>query len=67
MQDRELSYVQASRAKLQSTFHLTEIESGQAIAEFARQIKHSRQKEMAVSVERHSRLQRQDLEQTFEM
>jgi ATP-dependent exoDNAse (exonuclease V) alpha subunit len=66
MQDRELSYVQASRAKLQSSFHLTEVESGQAIAEFSRQIKHSRQKEMAIAVERENRLQRQPMEQTFE-
>lgn len=66
MQDRELSYVQASRAKWSSSFFLTEAESGQAIAEFSRQIKRSRQKEMAVAVERANQPQREALDHAFD-
>lgn len=52
MQDREMSYVQASRAKEQTTFYMTRAESGDELARLAREMERSRQKEMAHTVER---------------
>lgn len=47
MQDRELSYVQASRAREKTVFFLTRLEVGDEIATLAREMERSRQKEMA--------------------
>lgn len=52
MQDREMSYVQASRAKEQTTFYMTRLETGDELARLAREMERSRQKEMAHTVER---------------
>ena len=50
MQDREMSYVQASRAKEQTKFYMTRLESGDEIAHLAREMERSRQKDMASTV-----------------
>lgn len=50
MQDREMSYVQASRAREQTKFYMTRVESGDEIAHLAREMERSRQKEMASTV-----------------
>ena len=50
MQDREMSYVQASRAKEQTTFYMTTVETGDELAKLAREMERSRQKEMASTV-----------------
>jgi len=50
MQDREMSYVQGSRAREETTFYMTRIESGDEIAQLAREMERSRQKEMAHTV-----------------
>jgi ATP-dependent exoDNAse (exonuclease V) alpha subunit len=47
MQDREISYVQASRAKELTTFYMTRLESGDEMARLAREMERSRRKEMA--------------------
>lgn len=47
MQDRELSYVQASRARDKTVFFVTRLEVGDEIARLAREMERSRQKEMA--------------------
>lgn len=58
MQDRELTYVQISRAKVATRLFVTAAEAGEEISDFARQIARSRQKEMA-----HTVLRKQDLQQ----
>lgn len=50
MQDRELSYVQASRSREKTVFFMTESQLGDGVAELARQMERSRQKEMAHTV-----------------
>ena len=50
MQARELSYVQASRAKVETRFFATAAETGDDIANLAREMERSRQKEMAHAV-----------------
>lgn len=50
MQDREMSYVQASRSKEQTTFYMTRLETGDELARLAREMERSRQKEMAHTV-----------------
>lgn len=50
MQDREMSYVQASRAKEQTTFYLTRLETGDEMARLAKEMERSRAKEMAHTV-----------------
>lgn len=48
MQDRELSYVQVSRARTATRIYSTEAEVGEGLAELARSFEKSRQKELAV-------------------
>jgi ATP-dependent exoDNAse (exonuclease V) alpha subunit len=50
MQDRELSYVQASRARGETKIYIERSEAGNAIATLAHQMNKSRQKEMAIEV-----------------
>ena len=50
MQDRELSYVQLSRARNQARIFTDRLEAGDKLAELARQMASSRQKNLAVSV-----------------
>jgi conjugative relaxase-like TrwC/TraI family protein len=50
MQDREMSYVQASRAREQTTFYLTRLETGDEMARLAKEMERSRAKEMAHTV-----------------
>lgn len=50
MQDREMSYVQASRARELTTFYMTRLETGDEMARLAREMERSRQKEMAHTV-----------------
>lgn len=49
MQDRELSYVQVSRARNLTRFFITRAEAGDAVAHLANQMQRSRQKEMAIT------------------
>lgn len=50
MQDRELSYVQASRARGETRIYAERAEMGEASSILTKQMKRSRQKEMAVEV-----------------
>lgn len=50
MQDRELSYVQASRGKGETRFFTTESEAGEQLSQLAKRMEKSHQKEMAVEV-----------------
>lgn len=50
MQDREMSYVQVSRARGETTLFTDKLEAGENLAELSREMNHSRQKELAVSV-----------------
>ncbi|MEI7578330.1 MAG: MobF family relaxase [Armatimonadota bacterium] len=50
MQDRELSYVQGSRAEFFTRFYMTRMESGDEMEKIAREMARSRQKEMASTV-----------------
>ncbi|MHA4878872.1 hypothetical protein ACX0FE_16120, partial [Enterococcus faecium] len=52
MQDRELSYVQASRARDKTVLFLTRLEVGDEIARLAWEMERSHQKEMAHTVQR---------------
>ena len=52
MQARELSYVQASRAKLETEFFATKAETGDDIAKLAKEMERSRRKEMVLTLER---------------
>ena len=47
MQDRELSYVQVSRARGETRIYTDQIEAGDTLSRLAKQMSHSRQKEMA--------------------
>jgi Ti-type conjugative transfer relaxase TraA len=47
MQDRELSYVQASRAKLETRIFTTRMEAGNELADLARRMAKSHEKELA--------------------
>ena len=49
MQDRELSYVQASRAKDSTRIYTTQVEAGEAMADLARRMEKSREKELAMA------------------
>ncbi len=49
MQDRELSYVQISRAKLETRVYTTEIEAGENLTQMARNMQRSHQKELAIA------------------
>lgn len=50
MQDREMSYVQISRARGQTTLFTDKLEAGENLAELSREMNYSRQKELAVTV-----------------
>lgn len=50
MQDRELSYVQASRGRGETRFFTTEAEAGEQLSQLSRQMAKSHQKEMALSI-----------------
>ncbi len=67
MQDKELSYVQLSRAKLETQVFTTKIEAGQNLSNLARAMQRSHQKELAISQSTdslHSRLrQRREQDQ----
>ena len=65
MQDKELSYVQASRARSATRIYMTPSDCGDAIAELARQMERSRQKDMAISVVRENQVQRQPPSPSF--
>lgn len=52
MQDRELSYVQVSRAKLQTRIYTTRHEAGEHEKELSRKMSRSRQKQMAFELMR---------------
>jgi Ti-type conjugative transfer relaxase TraA len=49
MQDRELSYVQASRARGDTRFYTDALEAGDDLIELERQMNQSRQKDLAIS------------------
>ncbi len=48
MSDKELTYVQASRAKLDTFVYTTEIEAGENLTDLAKTMQRSREKELAV-------------------
>jgi len=48
MQDRELTYVQASRARGETRFFVDKLEAGDGLKDLSRQMKKSHQKELAV-------------------
>ena len=50
MQDRELTYVQASRGKGVTRFYLTEADTGPELRDISRQMSKSNRKELALSV-----------------
>lgn len=50
MQDRELSYVQISRAKKKTRLFIDELEAGKEFSDIHRSMERSRQKEMAISL-----------------
>lgn len=50
MQDREMSYVQGSRARDKTTFYLTKLDAGDEIERLAREMQRSRQKDMAHTI-----------------
>ena len=50
MQDREISYVQASRGKSITRFYLTKADAGEKLSEISRQMSKSRKKELALTV-----------------
>lgn len=50
MQDRELSYVQASRSRQQTTFYVTRAEAGDHLTQLAKQMTRSREKTMAQEI-----------------
>jgi Ti-type conjugative transfer relaxase TraA len=52
MQDRELSYVQASRAKLVTRLYTTQQEVGEEFTELSRQMNRTRQKGLAIEINR---------------
>ena len=51
MQDRELTYVQASRARGETRFFIDKFEAGEELEEITRQMNKSHQKDLAVSVQ----------------
>lgn len=51
MQDRELSYVQASRARGETRIYTDRSDAGDLVASLARQMNKSRQKELAMTLE----------------
>ncbi len=57
-QDRELSYVQASRARGTTRFFLDKLEAGEDLRDLCKQLEHSRQKNLS-----HDLLERQGKEQ----
>jgi conjugative relaxase-like TrwC/TraI family protein len=63
MQDRELSYVQASRARLTTRLYVDRNEAGPRFAEIARQMSVSREKTLAHDVERRVRVEQQHHQQ----
>lgn len=63
MQDREISYVQGSRARDRTTFFVTRSDVGDTIANLAREMARSRQKDMAHAILRkHDHSPEQELE-----
>ena len=50
MQDRELSYVQLSRAKEKTKIYIDKAEAGENLANLSKLVEKSRQKEMALDV-----------------
>ncbi len=66
MQCREFSYVQASRARHDTSFFVTPSDDSEAIESLRKQMQRSRQKDMAVSVERENQMQRQQEEHSFD-
>lgn len=65
MQCREYSYVQVSRAKIASKFFVCPADDMDSMESLAKQMKQSRQKDMAISVERENAVQRQPIEHTL--
>ena len=57
MQDRELSYVQVSRAKAETRIYTDKIEAGEKLQDLSRQMSKSRQKDLAVNVQQESKRQ----------
>ena len=57
MQDKEFSYVQASRARERTRFYTTEDEAGEELSELSKRMATSREKELALEVERKAREQ----------
>ncbi|MBS1701778.1 MAG: relaxase domain-containing protein [Armatimonadetes bacterium] len=55
MQDRELSYVQSSRARNKTQFFATKLQVGDEIANLALQMSRSNQKELAISIQERSK------------
>jgi conjugative relaxase-like TrwC/TraI family protein len=51
MQDREITYVQASRSRAETRIFIDEVQAGEDLTDIVRQMKKSRQKEMAHLVE----------------
>jgi len=60
MQDRELSYVQVSRAKGKTQIYTSEAEAGENLTELSKQMSKSRQKDLASDVL--PKVQRQEME-----
>ena len=50
MQDRESTYVQASRAKLETRLYADELTAGEELGDLVREMTRSRQKDMAVTI-----------------
>ena len=71
MQDRELSYVQMSRAKQSTNIFTTEEEAGEQVSTLARRMERSRQEELALlqkqRAEEAERIRREKEEQTQEI
>ena len=63
MQDRELSYVQASRARGQTHFYIDKAEAGENLAQVARAMKTSHGKQLATSLKQQASSPRHELKQ----
>lgn len=65
MQDRELSYVQISRAKLKTHIYTDRLEAGDNLSALTEQMERSRQKELALDLARRIELQRMPPDHTL--
>jgi ATP-dependent exoDNAse (exonuclease V) alpha subunit len=61
MQDRELSYVQVSRAKELTRIYTDKVEAGDKVQELARRMSVSRQKDLATTLTPEVRVQKMEL------